>query len=242
MKVSVITPTIRKSGLDIVRRSLLKQEFDSFEWLIGSKFDPEIPEAHWVRDDFEGGFWSLNRIYNKLLKESKGDVIISWQDNIWAPVDSISKFYQAVSVVHSPVSGVGDQYSQLNKWGKPEVKIWLDPRRNSENSFFQTNHNAIEWNFCACPRQLLFAIGGADEKLDFLGRGGDMFQITDRLNDIQVPFWIDQTNESLTLRHGREDYGGDEAWEKSHILYNGKYNERKEELKSLKQWPILNYL
>lgn len=243
MRVSIITPSIRKKGLQIVLKSLLKQEYKDFEWLIGSKFDPEIPEAHWVKDDFEGGFWTLNRMYNKLIKASKGDIIISWQDNVWAPPDAIQKFESTVSAVRSPVTGVGDQYSVLSKWGKPEIKIWTDPRRTTQyGSFYQINHNDIEWNFCACDKQLLYAVGGADEKLDFLGRGGDMFQVTDRLNDLNVPFWIDQTNESLTLQHGREDYGGEDEWNKSHVLFNGKYNERKKELIETQQWPILNYL
>lgn len=243
MKITVITPSIRPNGLKIVRNSLQKQEFRDFEWLIGSKFDPKIPEAQWVVDDFRGGYWTLNRIYNKMIKEARGDIIVSWQDNIFASLDALSKFDITVSAVKSPVTGVGDQYSLLNQWGKPEIKVWIDPRHTTQyGSFYQINHDDIEWNFCACPKKLLYVIGGADEKLDFLGRGGDMFQVTDRLNDLNVPFWIDQSNESFTLKHGREDYGGEDEWNKSHILFNGKYKERKKELIENKQWPILDYL
>ena len=56
MKLSIITPTIRKKGLEIVRNSLKNQSYRDYKWLIGSPFDPEIPETIWIKDDFKGGF------------------------------------------------------------------------------------------------------------------------------------------------------------------------------------------
>jgi len=61
--ISIITPTIRESGLSLVDKTLRRQTFTDIEWLVGSKFQSEF--GRWVKDDFEGGYWTLNRIYNK---------------------------------------------------------------------------------------------------------------------------------------------------------------------------------
>jgi len=254
MKISVITPSIRPQGLEIVANALKKQDFKDFEWIICAPQHLKVGIENALRDTIpyffignpplkKGQFWDLNYSYNRMIEKSNNNIIISWQDNIWAKPDALSKFFETVKAVNAPVSGIGDQYLQLNRWGKPEIKSWADPRRTTQyGTFYEVNHDDIEWNFCACPKQLLIDVGGADEKLDFLGRGGDMFQITDRLNDLGVKFWIDQTNESFTLQHDRSNYGGEEEWNKSHILLNGKYNERKKQLIEENKWPILDYL
>ena len=70
--------------------------------------------------------------------------------------------------------------------------------------------------------------------MDFLGFGMDMFQINDRLNDNGGHFFIDQTLESYTLRHGRER----DNWDADHLMHGG-YQKRKDELKSMGEWPVL---
>lgn len=243
VKISILTPTVRKEGLDIVCSALKKQNFADYEWLIGSPFNPEIPEAVWIHDDFEGGFWSLNRIYNKMLKAAKGELIVSWQDWIWVPSNGLTQFWQSYEKTDSVVSGVGDQYEQVGRFGKPEVKIWSDPRKNDKNgSFYECFPNDAEWNWCAIPKKDLFKIGGMDEELDFLGFGGDQLQVGERLDAIGVKFYLDQTNESYTVRHGRESYGGENRWDGNHVLFNGKYDARIAQLKAAGLWPYLNYL
>ncbi len=244
-KISVVTPTIRKEGLDIIRKSLKKQTFTDWEWLIGSKFDPEIPEAKWVKDGFEGGFWTLNRMYNKLFKEAKGELIVSWQDWIWIPPDGLEKFWVAYEETgkDSPLTGVGDQYERLNDFGKPEVKVWMDPRRNSQHgSFYEVNFQDIEYNWGAVPKHLVYLVGGADEELDFLGLGAEIFSIGDRLNDLGKKFYIDQTNESYSIKHGRDEFGGQKAWDDNNTFLNGKYFERKKQLIREGKWFDLGYL
>lgn len=243
MKVSVLTPTIREDGLSIVRKALEKQTFKDFEWLIGSPFDPGFPEAHWIPDDFDGGFWSLNRIYNSLFNASKGSILVSWQDWIYANPDALEKFVQNVETTGGIVSGVGDQYERINKWGKPEVKIWSDPRKSESNgSFYECYPNDAEWNFCAFPKEAIFKVGGMDEELDFRGFGGDQLQVGERLDAAGYKTYLDQTNESFTVRHSRKDFGGQEAWDKNHVLFNGEYDKRKAELISLGHWPRVPYL
>lgn len=246
VKISILTPTIRKEGLEIIQKALKKQTFKEWEWLIGSPFDPEIPEATWVKDDFTGGFWSLNRIYNKMFLAAAGELIVSWQDWIWIPKTGLAQFWQSYQETDSVVTGVGDQYELEGQYGKPEVKIWSDPRKSFKHpeglTFYECFPNDAEWNWCAIPKKYLFQIGGMDEELDFLGFGGDQLQVGERLDAIGVRFFIDQTNESFTIRHGRESYGGEDKWNENHVLFNGKYDQRRALLQLTKQWPYLNYL
>jgi hypothetical protein len=139
------------------------------------------------------------------------------------------------------ISGVGDQYKSLDAFGKPYDKVWSDPRRTLKyGTFYECQWNDCEWNLAAIPRKLFFAVGGMDEKLDFLGYGGDQMQISDRMSDMDYHFYLDQTIESYTLRHTRDDFGGQEHWDDNHTLFNGKYFERKNELIEKKQWPTLS--
>lgn len=245
MKVSIVTPTIRKEGLNILRRCVSCQTYKPIEWLVGSPFDPEISFATWVKDDFKGGYWTLNRIYNKLFAQATGDIIVTWQDFIWAPRDGIEKFVDALSEMgeKSVVSGVGDQYERINELGQPEVKIWSDPRKSLKHgSFYECYPNDAEWNWCAFPKKAVYDIGGMDEGLDFLGYGGDQLQAVERMDALGYKFYLDQTNESFTLRHGREDFGGQKDWDKKHVILNGEYDKRKWELSRQNKWPTLEYL
>lgn len=243
MKVSVITPTIRKEGLSVVRQALKNQTHKDFEWLIGSRFNPEIPEATWIPDTFEQGYWTLNRVYNSLFQSASSELIISLQDWIWIPHDAIERLILAYQATGGIVSGVGDQYERVGQYGKPEIKIWSDPRKNLTNgSFYECYPNDAEWNWCAIPKQAIIDIGGMDEQLDFLGYGGDQLQAVERMDALEWKFYLDQTNESYTIRHGRDDFGGQKKWDDNHVLFNGKYDARKKELMNEGQWPVLNYL
>lgn len=242
-KVSILTPTVRIDGLDVVQESLEQQTFKDFEWLIGSKEDPKRSNSHWIRDDFTGGFWSLNRIYNSLFKHSKGDIIVTLQDWISIPPDGIEKFVTAVEETGGVVSGVGDQYESIDEMGIPQVRVWADPRKTDKHgSFYEIFPNDAEWNWCAFPKKLIFEIGGMDERLDYLGFGGDQFQVGERWDDVGVKFYIDQTNESFTVRHDRSAHGGQKNWDGNHVLFNGAYNKRKQELIQQGKWPRLDYL
>lgn len=247
-KVSVITPTIRPEGLDVVHKSLQSQTFKDFEWLICAKEACPITTdkfvTKWIADDFKGGFWTLNRAYNKLFKNCSGKMIVTWQDWIWTRPDALQRLVDRVNDTDGGIiSGVGDQYERLNKWGKPEIKIWSDPRKNDNHGdFYECFPNDIEWNFAAFPTEKIFAVGGMDEQLDWLGYGGDQLQVGERWDALGFKTYLDQTNESFTVRHDRSHFGGQELWDKNHVLFNGKYQARKEELIASKEWPILNFL
>lgn len=252
--IDVITPSIRPQGLVILAKSLANQIKKPDRWIICG---PELKREEVKRNIGKifkytyignpplkkGMFWDLNLSYNQLFRESTAQIIVTWQDWIYAEPDALEKFVDNVLKTNAVVSGVGDQYEGMNKWGRPEVKIWSDPRKTDKyGSFYEVNPNDAEWNFCAFPKPLIYAVGGMDEQLDFLGYGGDQLQVGERMDAIGVKFYLDQSNESYTIRHDRSDFGGQEAWDANHVLFNGKYDARKKELIETGQWPKLKYL
>lgn len=237
-KISVITPSIRKDGLSIVKHALLNQSFKDWEWLICSPFDPTINEAKWIQDDFQGGYWTLNRSWNKLYKNVQGELVVHWQDWVTAGPDTLQKFWDNYKSGKLVVSGVGDQYESIDEMDNPTIKVWSDPRKTDKyGSLYECNFQDIEYNFCAIAQSLIKKYGGADDELDFMGLGGDLYQLSDRMNDGGEHFWLDQSNESFTVRHGREK----ENWDRDHILFNGKYNQRKKVLIETDNWPFLKH-
>lgn len=212
--ISVITPTIRPEGLGVVRRALERQTYEDWEWLIGSPFDPEM--GRWVKDDFTGGYWTLNRIYNKLIKESKGDIIVSIQDHTFCIPEALEKFKFWLD--KNPkwiISGVGDKYDKVC----PELgnKVWTDPRKSLRNDFRACKFNEVEGNFCAMRKSTLYEVGGFDEGKDFAGLGMDWYNVFDRLDRMDgYEFYIDETNESFSEVHGRV-----KNWEKDNLIHKG---------------------
>ncbi len=238
MKITVLTPTIRRDGLELVRKALRRQTEQDFEWLIGSPFNPRIPEARWIEDDFRGGFWTLNRIYNKMIKQTKAPLLVSWQDYTYATPEALEKFlFHFQQEPKTLVTGVGSKYSD-ETW---TVKTWQDPReRNDMGSYYLCYWNDWEGNFAAVPKQALYDVGGFDEKMDFLGFGMDWYGVLNRINDLGgYDFKIDQTNKSYSLEHGR--VGGSDRWEKYNLIHGG-YVKHREELLKRGKWPVLSYL
>lgn len=231
--VSVITPTCRPDGLEIVAKALRRQLFTNYEWLVGSKFESKY--GTWVKDDHKGGVWSLGRCYNDLIREAKGDLLVSWQDYTFAKENALSKFVEGYKKEPKTiVSGVGNKYAS-DAW---VVKTWQDPReRDDQGSFYSTDFSNIEWNFCAIPKEALYAVGGFDEEMDYKFFGLDGYNVCERINYLGgYDFKLDQTNKSYSLLHNRP-----EGWDEHNAL-NGSYlSHRKSRIMS-GNWPKLNYL
>jgi len=235
-KISVITPTIRELGLDIVKKALSRQTFKSFEWIIVSPFDPKI--GVWVKDPGknEGDVWSLNKAYNAGIKKAKGDLIVSWQDYTFADPDVLERFYfHFQNEPKTLVTGVGNKYKDV--YPQLGEMTWKDPReRTDQGTFYPCNFSDVEWNFCAVPKQALYDIGGFDESSDqFFGMDG--YGVNERLWDYGgYDFKIDQAIRSYSLPHDR-----DKDWEEFNAIH-GAYQAHKWKLVENRQYPVLNYL
>lgn len=236
MKITVITPTIRKEGLALVDKALNNQTFTDFEWLIGSKFEPkDFTRASWIEDKHEGGIWTLNRCYNDLIKNSKGELIVSWQDFTWSDKYALEKFWYAYECEpRTLVSGVGNKYED-ESWTQ---KNWQDPReRSDQGTFYGCDFADIEYNFCAVPKIAFYEIGGFDEGADFEYFGMDGYGVNERLWTLGGwDFKLHQGIKSYSLGHGRP-----QGWEEKNGVH-GPYTGRKKKLFEQGLWPKMNYL
>lgn len=238
MKISVITPTVRPDGIELVERALRIQTFTDFEWLIVA------PHHNWVLRTKvesvkrllepykkEGTVWNLNRAYNYAIKKAQGDLIVSWQDWTYARPDTLERFYTHFEQEPKTlVTGVGNKYSD-DTWTS---EVWKDPRkRTDQGTYYPCYFNDIEFNFCSVPRQAFFDVGGFDEELDKM-YGMDGYSVVDRINMLGgYDFKIDQTIESYSLEHPRP-----EKWEELNAIH-GFYTARRP---FYLENPVLYYL
>lgn len=142
--ISVLTPSIRPAGLEIVQQCLKSQSFKDFEWLtevgLGAKHD-------------------LNAAYNRMLKRAKGELIVFYQDYIKVPNDFLLMVRTHIDMLTTcytfPVGKIETlDYSGDATWD------W----RHEESREIKW----MEWEIdLACaPRQMLLKTGGFDEALD----------------------------------------------------------------------------
>jgi len=147
MRLSILSPSIRPRGLELVQESLAKQTFQDFEWLV----EIGIPERG----------CDLSAAMNRMLKRAKGDIILIYQDYIRIPNDYE---LERIAKVHSEYPKTFFTYS-LGKI-KDGVITW--DWRNSRKQKRIQNIEPREWeaDFASAPKQAFFDIGGYDERFD----------------------------------------------------------------------------
>jgi len=221
-KITIITPSVRKEGLELVKKALSRQTLPRYlyEWIVQERVG-ELPTDC---------VWTLNRDMNTAIKKAQGELIISWQDYTYAKPDALEKFwFYYKQNPKAVISGVGNKYEDSSF----KVITWQDPREITTNTFYTCPPQQIEFNFCSIPKAAFYDIGGYDEELD-KWFGMDGISIVDRLNLIGgYEFKLDQTNKSYSLEHGRLP-----DWEEKNAIHGPYMNRQKDYL--LK--PILNYL
>lgn len=208
--ISIITPTCRgKEALKLIEKSLNRQTFTDFEWIIQEK-EGETPE---------GLYWTVYRDYNKATRKSKGQLIVSWQDWTYADPTALERFWTHYQQEPKTiVTAVGNKYADSD-W---VVETWRDPRmRSDQGTFYPCYYNDIELNLCSIPKEAIYAVGGFDETLDKYSSLCGL-DVLDRINMIGgYDFKIDQGIKSYSLEHGRLP-----KWEEN-LPFNGPYDERR---------------
>jgi hypothetical protein len=232
--ISIITPSIRKSGLEIVQKALRRQTFTDYEWLVGSPEDYGF--GTWVKDPgkAEGDYWSIFKTYNALIKKAQGELVVSWQDHTFADPDCLEKFWLHYQTEpKTVVTAVGNKYKD-DTW---TAKTWQDPReRSDQGSYYGCNWNDIELNLASFPMQGLIDVGGFDEDMDKYSSFCGLDVLHRLACTKEYDFKIDQTIKSYSTEHGRPP-----LWEES-IPRGGIYGDRVKYLMSINQWPKLKYL
>ena len=237
-KITVISPSVRPQGLEIVKQALTYQDFKDFEWIVCTpqKMESEVREVlHDCIFKYVGmpplqkwQVWDLNASYNRMIEQSKGELIVSWQDYTFGDADILGRLYaHYLRDNNKLVSVLGNKYPD----DEFDIPAWIDPRYDIDVPTWME----VEWNLCSCPKDLLYKIGGFDEGADkFFGMDG--FGVNHRLSKIGARFGLEKESQTYSLFHGRV-----KDWDRLNGL-NGPYGERVDELKKIGKWPILDYL
>ena len=141
-RISVITPTIRgQDALIPVIESLKKQTFKDFEWI------PEFGNPN-VSD--------LNAAFNRLIRQSRGELIVFLEDFTKIQPNGLSKFWEAYQkepkFYTAPVGKTKDWKNVEWDWRTSEVA--------------QMDWRMWEIDWACAPKKALYDIGGFDEDLD----------------------------------------------------------------------------
>lgn len=181
------------------------------------------PRLVYIRqsDKREGAHTNLAHADNEGFRACTGELIVLVQDYIWIPPTSLEMFW--FHHTNHPegilVSGVGHQYSSPTKEDmvdqngkitvfekpytkRPESRCWQDPRmRLDQGSFYETEPNNIEFNYCAIPRKVVAMLGGMDEQFDYEGFAWDNVYMAVKAEMLGFKSYMDQANECMGFNH-----------------------------------------
>lgn len=222
VKISVVTPSVRPEGLAILAKCLKRQDFTDWEWLVAAPerlreaiasnagdrhvFIPEPPME-------PGDFYCLNKAWNKAYAHAKGELVISLNDWIWFPPDTLSRFWTHYQ--REPkglVAAIGHQYSGVDGRGEPMGMVWQDPRaRRDQGTFYEAHPSDMEMTLCSIPRQAIYDTGGLDEEYDIGPAVGEK-EMCERMDKLGYRFYLDQTIEYKAVQHGRLKPDWDEKY------------------------------
>ena len=181
-KISVLLPTIRPEGLPMPTSCLGRQTFTDFELIVSmpqamhDKVRLADPRARLVADPpkVEGDFYGLNKAWNNLVREAKGELLVFCVDNIWFEDDALECFWK-LHEEHPDwcISSWGAHYRKISKAGVPEV-LWQEETRGEymqkalgdQWDGYSIFPEYFELAFASVPRQALVGVGGFDERYD----------------------------------------------------------------------------
>lgn len=224
MKITVIVPTCRDSVLN--EKCLKYQTFPDFEVIVQRPTRP-LPK---------GNFYDLNHDYNLAIKKAKGELIISYQDQIEIKPDCLERFFNHYKMnPQSVVGAVGDQYSMFD----PPVKVWTDPRKRIDyGSFYECMPNDIEYTLCAIPKKAIVSAGYFDEEFDKYAALSEK-ELNYRMETFGYKFYLDQSIEYKAIHHPR--LKGDENWDKHYFAGLPYYERCLDEIKEGRRKNIIDF-
>lgn len=153
MKISVITPTIRPEGLEIMKQCLEEQTMShtDFEWHV------EVGLKRRGHD--------LNAAFNRMIRRSKGELIVFYEDYTKIMPDGLERFWKAYqdnpdTLFTAPLGKV-DKFGDSPRWDWRAVK-----QDKNQTDYTDCLSRTCELDWGAIPKAILYDIGGFDEELD----------------------------------------------------------------------------
>ena len=201
--ITVITPSVRPEGLEIIKKCLRRQDFTNYEWLVASPF--EYKDAIWLKDPpkNKGDFWGLCKAWNNAYTHAKGELIVNIQDMIWFDPTTLSRFWSHYqSNPRALIGAIGHQYKDVDELGKPRNLVWSDPRLRVDITFQEVPPSEMEMTMCSIPKQALIECGGIDEEYDTCNAAQEK-EMCFRLKHLGWKFYLDHTLEYRAIQHPR---------------------------------------
>lgn len=151
VKISVVTPSIRPDGLNVVKDSLERQSFKDFEWLVEIGL---LSKGH-----------DLNAAFNRMIKRSKGELIVFYEDYTKILDDGLERFWKAYQ--DHPNTCFTAPLGKVENWGGTPRWDWRSYKQdNKQGDYTNCDWNTCELDWGAIPKKILVDIGGFDEELD----------------------------------------------------------------------------
>jgi glycosyltransferase involved in cell wall biosynthesis len=184
MKMTVITPSIRPKGLEVVFKTLQDQSFKEFEWL--------------PRLSVPGPKSDLCYQMNRALEEAHGDLVVFLQDWIRIKPDGLERMWEKYkedpnACWTAPVGKVKSM-DEMNDVG-PQWD-WRVYWKHREDVDFQRWE--IDWG--SAPRQALLLAGKFFPRYDE-GFGWENVDLAYRMQKIGMRFKVDPDNKAIAFDH-----------------------------------------
>lgn len=210
-KISIISPTIRPDGLKIVEKSLKKQTFKDFEWIVS---DANPHSTYWIKlphrllydcPKKKGEFYKLNSSWNNMINAAKGELIVFIVDNTEFPTNTLELLWEHYTTNPTTcISGVGSQFDG-------DKLVWQDPRMQFEK-VHPIAPMDMEFRLASIPKRAIQAVGGLDEAYDTVVANSEK-ELCMRIFSLGYLFLIDQRIHYKFYKH--EDHG--KKWDKLYI-------------------------
>lgn len=180
-KISVITPSIRPHGLEVVFKSLRSQTFQDFEWLPRLSIPKEKSDLCYQ--------------VNRALREAKGELIVFVQDYITLSPEGLFQMWQRY--LDHPKSCFTAPVVKTDKEGNRK-EDWRPYWKHREGIPF--DHWEID--FGSAPRSAFFEDGLDlfDERYDE-GFGWENVDLAYRFEKKGYNFMVDTTNIATAFDH-----------------------------------------
>ncbi len=225
MRITVVTPTVRPEGLDMVAKCLKRQTFKDYEWVVVSpfKFVSKDKRVVWVQEPpkKEGDYYGLNKAWNAAFKIAQGDLVVSIVDLLWFPPNLLEYLWTHFEVDQMAcIGGVGNQYKVIEN-GKPEMMVWKDPRITGKG-FYEIKPFDLELCIASIPLKGIQRVGGVDEEYDKAPAWSEK-DLACRLESVGYKCYIDESVEYRALQHPRLTEDWDDKYPESVARFQKDY-------------------
>lgn len=221
--ISVITPTVRPELLSIVEKSLKRQTFQDFEWIVVAplSFHPAIKKVitpdKLIKEPPKraGDYYGLNKAWNAAFRAVEGKLLVNVVDGLELQVDTLEKLWRHYEInPKACISCIGHQYKDLSL-----APVWSDPRARTDfGSFYEVEHQEMEWCVASFPRQAVYDVGGIDEKYDKGAALGEK-ELMLRVEQAGYKLYLAQDIEYKAIQHPRLNDKWDEMYKVSTNMY-----------------------